>query len=334
MMKPKFIQFAVVMDVEGNVNADESVGTRTTIKKFITKEGIYPYVSSRAIKKGIRFALERNYGFKIDPFKEGDSGDFITYVDQDIFGYMIPSESKRRKAPVELSYLVSFFPIPVTPEFAGRFPKNANPTPFEIEQAKFLGRFYGIVYNYVGIIRKDEVSENVSINKEKVEDKDKYYVVKDRKERLKALLNIIFGGEYTLPRATNQLNQNYRYVIVALTKNIKPLPAFIDVKYQKEKEYEIVKEEKDGKIIERVIEKSNEGYQLDIEKLKEFAKMLEDGEEIYIIDYTNTLPNEVDVDNTKKIIVKKPSEIKELVDSIVNEKLDLDNFDYYLKFYE
>ena len=62
--------------------------------------------------------------------------------------------------------------------------------------------------------------------------------------------------------------------------------------------------------------------------------MLEDSEEIYIIDYTNTLPNEVDVDNTKKIIVKKPSEIKELVDSIVNEKLDLDNFDYYLKFYE
>ena len=51
----RFIQFAVICEVEGNVNADESVGTRITIKKFVTKEGVYPYVSSRAIKKGIKY---------------------------------------------------------------------------------------------------------------------------------------------------------------------------------------------------------------------------------------------------------------------------------------
>ncbi len=342
--KPRFIQFAVIMEIDGNVNADESVGTRITIKKFVAKEGIYPYVSSRAIKKGIRFALERDYGFKIDPFEKeyseggkkqkGDSGDFVTYVDQDLFGFMLPEKNpKKRKAPVELSYLVSFFPIPVTPEFAGRFPKKGDPIPFEIEQAKFLGKFYGIVYNYVGIVHKEEVGSSVNTNSPNVEKRGNLYILKDRKERLRALLEIILGGKFILPRSTNQLNQNYKYVIVALTKSIKPLAAFVNIVYQKEREYEIIKEEKDGRIIEKVVERFNEGYKLDLEKLKEFARMLEEGEELYIIDYTGNLLEKIEVDG-KVIEVRRPSEIRELVNEIVGNKLDLENFDYYLKFYE
>ncbi|RIB35413.1 MAG: type I-B CRISPR-associated protein Cas7/Cst2/DevR [Candidatus Nanoclepta minutus] len=363
---PRFIQFVVVTEVEGNVNADESVGTRITIKKFVTREGIYPYVSSRAIKKGIRLALERDYGFKTDPFEtlsdtqigkkqEGDSGNFLDYIDQDLFGYMVTKAKSqgekggawKRKAPVEMSYLISFFPIPVTTEFAGRFPKRENPIPFEIEQAKFLGRFYGIIYNYIGVFHKEEVvdkeDEDRNLknilgevkNSDKVDQNrsnEKMVILKEeeRKKRLRALLEIILAGKFVLPRSTDQLNQgNYKYVVVALTNSIKPLSAFVNIKYQKDREYEIFKEEKDGKIIEKVVERFSEGYQLDIEKLREFANMLEGEEKLYVIDYVGNLK----VDNRDKIIVKKPSEIKNLVEDIL-KNLDLNNFNYYLKFYE
>lgn len=345
--KPRFIQFAVITEIEGNVNADEVVGSRVTVKKFVTREGVYPYVSSRAIKKGIKLALERDYNYKIDPFEKeygkddnrqkGDSGDFITYIDQDLFGYMLPERKpKKRKSPVELSYLISFYPIPILPEFAGRFPRNSEPIPFEIEQVKFIGKFYGIIYNYIGVVHEDEVSDDIKnreIDKTKVEKKGKLYILKDdeRKNRLKALLEIILGGKFILPRSTNQLNQNYKYVIVALTKSIKPLPSFVTIKYQKEREYEIIKDEKDGKIIERVIEKFNEGYRLDIDKIKEFSQMLEDNEKIYIIDYVGDLFGQ---NLGNKVNIIKPSEINTTIKKIVDEEIDLNNFDYYLKFYE
>ncbi|MEM5821421.1 MAG: type I-B CRISPR-associated protein Cas7/Cst2/DevR [Candidatus Aenigmatarchaeota archaeon] len=363
--KPKFIQFAIVCEIEGNVNADESVGTRTTIKKFITREGIYPYVSSRAIKKGIKNALVKE-GYSIDPFERlirdtaADSGNFIKYIDQDLFGFMVPVENGvKRKAPVEISYLVSFYPIPITTEFAGRFSRKHNPVPYEIEQAKFVGRFYGIIYNYIGVFHESEVisDEYIKDDLEKAEKngkiikEDKFYYLEpeERKNRLRALLKILLTGSFTLPRSTNQLNQgNYKYVIVALTKSIKPLPAFVNIKHEKEREYEIIREEKDGKIIEKVIERFNEGYTLDIEKIKELAKMLDDEEVIYIIDYVGDIKEDYfkDVKNTTqsdkvKVKVVKPSNITNMLDEIIGNrekkidgKIDLMNLDYYKKFYE
>lgn len=345
--KNKFIQFCVIAEIEGNVNADEVVGNRATIKKFITKEGIYPFVSSRAIKKGIKAALERK-GYSIDPFhtqydnQRGDSGNFVKYVDQDLFGFMIPSNPPlKRKAPVEISYLVSIFPIPVTVEFGGRFPKEGNPIPFEIEQAKFVGKFYGNIYNYIGIVHPKEAKEEV---KKEIEEKTKettweknvyndknrkieYYKDKDREKKLKDLLEIILLGNFGLPRSTNQLNQGvYRYVVVAFTKSLKPLPAFVTVEYQKERKYEIEKSEKNGKVIEKVTEIYSEGYKLNTEKIKEFKELLEEGEEIFVIDFVGNLKDE--------ITILKPSQVKENIIDKISEKIDLEDFEYYLKFYE
>lgn len=338
----KFIQFCVIAEIEGNVNADEVVGQRSTIKKFVSKEGIYPFVSSRAIKKGIRAALEEK-GYKIDPFhtrygdQRGDSGNFVEYVDQDLFGYMIPADTPvRRKSPVEISYLVSIFPVPITIEFAGRFPKGLDPQPFEIEQAKFVGKFYGNIYNYVGIIHEKEMNEEMKKElkvKEKSETRQPYYEVEDRIKRLKDLLEIILLGNFKLPRSTNQLNQgSYRYVIVSFMKSLKPLPAFVTVRYQKEREYEIVKREENRRVIERVIEKSSEGYILDLEKIEEFVRFLEDGEEIFVVDFVGNLSSYQPRSN-KKLNIIKPSEVKSEIIEKLQERINMEKLDYYLNYY-
>jgi CRISPR-associated protein Cst2 len=344
-LENKFIQFCVICEIEGNVNADEVVGTRATIKKFITKEGIYPFVSSRAIKKGIRAALEEN-NFPVDPFhtvygrgeekQRGDSGDFVKFVDQDLFGFMLPTDPpKRRKAPVELSYLVSIFPIPTIVEFGGRFPKNENPIPFEIEQAKFIGKFYGNIYNYIGVVHSKEVKEGINFDNkwEKKEDKEVgvYYVDKNRLEKLKTLLKILLLGNFKLPRSTNQLNQGiYRYVVVAFVKSLKPLPAFVTVRYQKERAYEVQKREENGRTIERIVEKVDEGYKLDIEKLKEIKALFEQGEELYVIDFVGDLGTSIN----NEITVLKPNQVKKEIIEKVDRKINLEEFGYYLNFYK
>lgn len=346
----KFLQFCVILEIDGNVNADESVGTRTLIKKFVGRDGIYPYVSSRAIKKGIKLALEMK-GYSVDPFQtsyndqKGDSGDVLRYIDQDLFGYLIPIQNpKKRKAPVELSYLTSFYPIPTTIEFAGRFPKTGNPVPFEIEQAKFLGRFFGIIYNYFGIFHEDELIDDLKGKLKYDKNRRVYYLDKiERLNRIKVLLEILLLGEFKFPRSTNQLNYgNYRYVIVAFTKYIRPLPSFIDIRFEKEKEYEIIKKENGEKIVEKVIEKSAEGYQLDLEKIMSFVKLLEENEKMFIIDFTNSSElreffarsNNTDRDIIEKVEVIHPAEVQNKIINNLEELLNIDNYDYYLNFYK
>lgn len=351
--KNKFIQFAIICEIEGNVNADERIGQRITIKKFVSKEGIYPYVSARAIKKGIKEALsltEEN----VDPYnisfgdQEGDSGDFINYIDQDIFGYMLPTDPPiRRKSPIEISYLVSIHPVPIIPEFGGRFPKFGNPIPFEVEQAKFVGKFYGNIYNYIGVFHESEIKEEILKKLEngeynnEIDQKEnreegigRYFVLKKDKrvDRLKKVLEILLLGKFRLPRSTNQLNQGfYRYVVLLFSKSLKPLPTYVTIKYKKEREYEIHKTEKDGKIVEKIVEKYNEGYELDLERLEEFSKLLEDGETIYIIDFVGNLNTQ---NKEKKINIIKPHDVKDKIINSIENFINLDNFGYYLKFYK
>jgi CRISPR-associated protein Cst2 len=351
--KNKFIQFAIICEIEGNVNADERIGQRITIKKFVSKEGIYPYVSARAIKKGIKEALsltEEN----VDPYnisfgdQEGDSGDFINYIDQDIFGYMLPTDPPiRRKSPIEISYLVSIHPVPIIPEFGGRFPKFGNPVPFEIEQAKFVGKFYGNIYNYIGVFHESEIKEEILEKLEngeynnEIDQKEnreegigRYFVLKKDKrvDRLKKVLEILLLGKFRLPRSTNQLNQGfYRYVVLLFSKSLKPLPTYVTIKYKKEREYEIHKTEKDGKIVEKIVEKYNEGYELDLERLEEFSKLLEGGETIYIIDFVGNLNTQ---NKEEKIKIIKPHEVKDKIINNIENFISLDDFGYYLKFYK
>ncbi|MEM2319914.1 MAG: hypothetical protein QXQ63_04130 [Candidatus Bathyarchaeia archaeon] len=62
----KVAQISVLARVSGNVNADEVIGTRVTLKKMYSSSGdVLPFVSARAIKYAIRHAL-KDVGFDVD----------------------------------------------------------------------------------------------------------------------------------------------------------------------------------------------------------------------------------------------------------------------------
>ncbi|MCL6579705.1 MAG: hypothetical protein K6T73_10070, partial [Candidatus Bathyarchaeota archaeon] len=66
----RVVQVSILARIYGNVNADEVIGTRVTLKKMYSTTGeVLPFVSSRAIKYSIRQALKER-GYEIDPFKE------------------------------------------------------------------------------------------------------------------------------------------------------------------------------------------------------------------------------------------------------------------------
>ena len=161
----KVVQISILGKVSGNVNADEVIGTRVTLKKMYSSSGeVLPFVSARAIKYAIRQALKER-GFEVDPFvvdpnareglRLGDSARPNKYVDNDLFGYMKTIGGERalkRQAPVALSYFKALKDTPIKAEFGARFPrswgKEENPAPFEVEVAEFIGRLNCIMYDY------------------------------------------------------------------------------------------------------------------------------------------------------------------------------------------
>lgn len=278
----KCVQISILARISGNVNADENVGNRITIKKMYDSEGnTYPFVSARAIKYAIRMKL-KEMGFSIDPFYLSDSqlidsGKPWEFVDNDLFGYLVPSEdgSKRRTAPVSISYFKALRNTNISTDFAGRFPredtgtnkssnkdsKNVNPNIFEIEVADIIGKFNIIMYDYIGKPSKFDKEEwEIQITEE------------ERRKRISSLLRILLIERFVLPRRTNSLNiPEYYYALVSLSKS--PLPVYDYLNYQ-------------------VL--NNGMPELDYERIKDlvdFLSLFDKNEKpkIYLIDYTGKL---------------------------------------------
>jgi CRISPR-associated autoregulator DevR family len=104
----KVIQIAIIAKISGNVNADETIGNRTTMKKMYSATGeTLPFASSRATKFAIRQALEQNHNYSIDKFitdpqatealRLSDSGRPDLFIDNDIFGYMYTKGKSKKK---------------------------------------------------------------------------------------------------------------------------------------------------------------------------------------------------------------------------------------------
>ncbi|MEM3473835.1 MAG: type I-B CRISPR-associated protein Cas7/Cst2/DevR [archaeon] len=255
----KVVQISILAKISGNVNADESVGTRITLKKMYSSDGsVLPFVSARAIKHAIREAL-KDRGYQIDPFRlEGDqlndSGDPEKYIDNDLFGYLTTQKGKRkgeggaksRQAPIALSYLKAIYDTPISTEFAARFPRDENqenPVPFEIEVAEFIGRLNAIIYDYLGKKGPGKEEKNFELPQ------------KEREKRLKDFLEIFLTPSYVLPRRTNSLNvPEYIVGLVVLSENgPKPIYQYLD--YEVEEKELKVKEEKLNQLI-KITEKS------------------------------------------------------------------------------
>jgi CRISPR-associated protein Cst2 len=281
------VQISVLAKISGNVNADEVVGTRITLKKMYSSSGeVLPFVSARAIKHAIRDAFKER-GFDIDPFVEDpkaaetlrlrDAGDPEKYIDNDLFGYMVTTgrgeTARRRQAPIAFSYLKALRDTPIKAEFAARFPrvgeKEKNPVPFEIEVAEFVGKVNCLIYDNVGKFSADELGEKEG----KELDKD------EREKRLRAFLEIFLTPSYVLPKRTNSLNiPDYILALVALSKTPAPIYQYLDFDFSKSMP--------------------------DLDKLKELTKR-EDVktivQEYLIIDYFGGLPK---IEGLEKVSVK------------------------------
>ncbi|AFU57334.1 putarive CRISPR-associated protein, DevR (Cas7) family [Candidatus Nitrososphaera gargensis Ga9.2] len=237
----KVVQISILAKIVGNVNADEVIGNRATLKKMYSSDGeVLPFVSARAIKFAIREAL-RQRSYDIDPYqKKGDqlldSGNPVKYIDNDLFGYMhAPKKEEgqkkgvialRRQAPIAISYLKSLRNTPIKSEFAARFPRTdgdgENPVPFEIEVAEFIGRLNCLIYEYVGLKSSDEKKE-WELKRE------------ERNKRIKDFLEILLTPTYVLPRRTNSLNIPEYYVSLVTLSERGPLPIYQYLDYVNDK---------------------------------------------------------------------------------------------------
>ncbi|MEO0270117.1 MAG: type I-B CRISPR-associated protein Cas7/Cst2/DevR [candidate division WOR-3 bacterium] len=288
----KVVQISIVGKVHGNVNADEVIGTRITLKKMYSSAGeVLPFVSARAIKFAIRKAL-REKGLPVDPLRVNpeatetlrlsDSARPNEFIDNDIFGYMRTLGEKgalKRQAPIALSYFKALKDTPIKAEFAARFPRSwgeeESPAPFEIEVAEFIGKINCIMYDYIGNFTLDrKVAKSIKNNEEAkkfLEEVPESITNEERKERIKAFCEVFLTPLYVLSRATNSLNiPEYIAGLVVLSEK-GPLPVFQYLDYDFEKN------------------------ELDIESLKRMVErneIRENMKKIFLIDYKGKI-NEI-----------------------------------------
>jgi len=299
-MGRKYIQISILGKIYGNVNADEVIGTRITLKKMYDSQGnVYPFVSPRAIKYAIRQALKEK-GHEIDPYIKdpdinqlNDSGDPEKYIDNDLFGYLTTKRGGKkgeggsisRQAPIALSYFKALFNTPINTEFAARFPRSAdeeiNPVPFEIEVAEFIGKLNCIIYDYVG--KKDEFNTR---------EKDFVLPEEERRKRLKDFLEIFLTPSYVLSRRTNSLNvPEYLYGIIFMSEGfVFPIFKYLSVDSEK------------GTIDENKINQL-------INDLKVFTNSSSNKGKLFLIDYGNNYGN------LENVAIRK-------VNEIINEVLE------------
>jgi len=289
-------QISILAKVYGNVNADEVIGQRITVKKMYSSEGgVYPFVSARAIKRAIREALHEKY--LIDPFtlevgRLVDTGDPKKYIDNDIFGFMraprgVRAVASRRQGPIAISYFKALRDTPVKSELGLRAPrieeevesmikKERALLPFEIEVADFIGRLNCLIYDYIGKYIGTEREEKCRPGEGFIEDEE-------RRKRLEDFLDVFLTPKYVLPRRTNSLNiPEYFAALIALSESPMPIYQYLD--YFSE----------NGKV------------KVDVEKLKILMsrKELIDKTRLWIIDYAAIVPEDcpVEIKNLKTTI--------------------------------
>jgi len=234
---------SLILKVSGNVNADMGIGTRIPLKKIITlNQEVKPFVSARCIRRCIREKLYEK-GLSIDPLQLiggpgreqlGDIGDPVTYVDDDLFGYLRPEEIPlKRSSPIKISHLISLRHAEIKVEFAARFQrdflqtyKESYPAPFEIELAEWLGKLNVIISDKVGRFTSDEITDEI---KKKLGDENSL-PENERINRLKAFLEILLWEGWEFPRGAQSPNvPEFYYGVIALTKRFAPIFGYVDI---------------------------------------------------------------------------------------------------------
>jgi len=162
-----------------------------------------------------------------------------------------------RTSPVKVSPLIALHHTEISVEFAGRFPRadispeagEANPVPFEIETAQWLGGMHVIISEDVGRFRPDELTKEIAEKMKgeyssKVKALGEAYQLKDdeRKSRLKALMEILVKEGWTFPRGSEATSHpEFHYAILLLSDSFVPTANVLRMTEDMELDYGAVK---------------------------------------------------------------------------------------------
>jgi CRISPR-associated autoregulator DevR family len=287
---------SILARVKGNVNANAPTGAALTeIKKFFTTEGeTRVYVSGRCVKYCIKQQLAKkgNQLSKLSRVQRvlRSEGNPISFVDDDLFGYLIPEEERKRFAPIKTDGIVALKHCEITRDFAGRFdPEDKEyPSPFEIEVADFVGRNNWIITDKIGKFRENEIKKEM-VKSLKLKEEFYHLPPKEKRKRLKDFFDVLLKERYTFPRSAVGLHQpEYYYAFILLSERQLPLFSFVDY------------ESKGGKILPNH------------KKLEDFTTFLDKEEKIIIVDYENM----GEKFNAPKIEIRTVRDLDKVIDTI------------------
>jgi len=278
----KRVLISILARVKGNVNANGTIAALTEIKKFFTTEGeTRVYVSGRCVKYCIKERLAKDKNLPLSPLTRVQrvlqpAGNPVEYVDDDLFGYLIPGEERKRFAPIKTDGIVSLRHCEITRDFGGRFDPTGqeDPSPFEVEVADFIGQNNWILTENIGRFKREELTDEIidnALKENKVVPRESeqgiYYLPpNERKNRVKSFLDVLLKERYTFPRSATGLHQpQYYYAVILFTNRLLPLFAHVD--------YAV----KDGRVL------------LDAKKLKNLLNLLNSDEKIIVIDFEGVL---------------------------------------------
>ncbi len=190
-----------------NVNASHTEGNVVVAKKVTLPDGSsIPYISGQAIRRMLRDRLEELAYPLSEPFAQvgGKGGQEVTppvrpwdFIDEDLFGYLDPSGSRRRTSPVRVSAAVGLFPFQGDRDLGTRsFERfgqtmGAGGNMFETElYANLMKGTMLVELDRVGVFRPLEIGDK----------EERTLPVNERRQRLQALLdalNLLWGGGRT-----------------------------------------------------------------------------------------------------------------------------------------
>ncbi len=219
-MESKAISIGYISKISaGNVNASHTEGNVMVTKKITMPDGMsLPYVSGQAIRRMIRDRLydmgeqlaESNYkvsGQEVTPLAKPNE-----YIDEDLFGYLDPSGSKKRTSPVRVSAAVGLFPFRGDRDLGTRsfekFGKDIGAGGNMFETEIYYNLFKGAILielDRIGKFPKVETGEKEDIELDK----------KKKAERVKKLLdalNFLWGGGRTARMLVDMSPKFFAYV--------------------------------------------------------------------------------------------------------------------------
>lgn len=197
----------------GNANSGFNEDNVSTLKKITLPDGsTLPYISGQAIRRSIRDKF-LELGFKISPLQDPrtnediiketktKSPDFtecdpITYIDDDLFGFMraVTGDNRKRTSPVRVSPAIGIYPFQNNRDLGTKSSEQTR------EKAASGGAIFEteITYNYFSgsiLIELDRVGKFIGMELNK---KDGFELDgKTKAMRLSALINAIehlWGG--------------------------------------------------------------------------------------------------------------------------------------------